>query len=234
MGLELLGLNRYESLAYKTLILLGEATAAQVSKEANVPYGRIYDVLAALEAKGFVNILPTNPKRFTPTDPQRLQEEFTKKQEEFNNLQKDLEELSTQYKTQDKPVLEVARGHNNFFRILKDMPKAKTFEYAIKYTSRYHPSWVRSTKQALKQGINKKSLVRYDEETQENVEQWLKHYQEQKVFDNQGVALSILDDAVMIALIKNNTTLLIQDEAFTDVMKRLFEAAYKQSSRVSE
>ena len=54
MDLSLLGLNLYETNAYKALILLGEATAAQTSKESEVPYGRIYDVLAALEQKGFV------------------------------------------------------------------------------------------------------------------------------------------------------------------------------------
>ncbi len=232
MDLSLLGLNAYESRVYEALILHGEATAAQTSKEANVPYGRIYDVLATLEKKGYVSTLPTNPKKYVPTNPARLEKLFKEKQEEFNNLQEDLKELSTQYKNQDKPVLEVARGHNNFFRILKDMPKAKAFEYSVKYTSRYHPSWVRETKKRIQKGLDKKSLVRYDQETKENVHNWLNHYKQQRIFDNEGVAISINDRAVMIALIKNNTTLLIQDKALVGVMKQLFSAAYKQADQI--
>jgi hypothetical protein len=36
----------------------------------------------------------------------------------------------------------------------------------------------------------------------------------------------------MIALIKQNTILLIKDPAFSDIMKRLFEATYDQADPI--
>ena len=234
MDLSILGLNTYESKAYETLIEHAEATAADISQHSGVPYGRIYDVLASLEQKGLVRVLPTSTKRYTPASPERLHELLREKQSELSSLTEHLDSLTKQYDRHDHQVVEIARGHKNFFRILKQIPASKKFDYAIKHTSKYHAEWVRETKQELARGVDRKVLARYDEQTSSDVKKWLRVDENQRVFDNKGVALSITDQGVMFALIKNNTTLFIRDEALTDVMKRLFEAAYDKAPPVPD
>lgn len=232
MNLSLLGLNTYETQAYGGLIEIGEATAAQLSEHSGVPYGRIYDVLGALEHKGFVSVLPTATKKYLPTPPDKLTELLKQKQQEFDTLQEQLQTLTKRYESQHNQLVEVARGIKNFYRIVKETPKSKTFSYSIRYDSKYRADWVRKRKASMKRGVQQKSLARYDDETKENVQKWMEinpHYRE---FDNDGVALSVNDDSVMIALINQNTTLLIQDKAFVDVMKRLFEATYRQADKL--
>lgn len=46
-----LGLNEYDARAFAHLLLRGSATAREVSKEAGVPYGRVYDILDDLQRR---------------------------------------------------------------------------------------------------------------------------------------------------------------------------------------
>lgn len=234
MDLSLLGLNTYETKAYETLIEHAEATAADISQHSGVPYGRIYDVMASLEQKGLVRVLPTETKRYAPASPEQLHKLLREKQEELASLSQDLKDLAKRYEQHDKQVVEIARGHKNFFRIIKEIPDSEEFSYSVKYTSRYHAEWVRETKRAIRHGVERRILARYDEETREDVDKWTEVTDEQRSFDNDGAALSITDQGVMIGLIKNNTTLFIRDEAFIDVMKRLFEAAYDQAPPITK
>ena len=66
----------------------------------------------------------------------------------------------------------------------------------------------------------------------ENIRKWLKHTQNIRKIENSGIALDIRDSEVSIALIKNNTLLLIKDQAFAKLMKNLFEKYYEQAESV--
>lgn len=51
-------------------------------------------------------------------------------------------------------------------------------------------------------------------------------------FDNEGVAMSIIDEKeVMICLINSNATLLLRDQAFAKVMKKCFKKHTKQQKK---
>ncbi|TCK02883.1 TrmB family transcriptional regulator [Phorcysia thermohydrogeniphila] len=64
-------LNSYEAKAYYVLLLLGEATATLIAREAQIPQQRVYDALRSLERKGFVQVKNTNPKRYIPIPPRK-------------------------------------------------------------------------------------------------------------------------------------------------------------------
>lgn len=76
-------------------------------------------------------------------------------------------------------------------------------------------------------------LVRYTEETKGSVDRWLAVSKNIRKIENEGVALSVIDDAeVMISLIKSNVTLLIKDKPFAKIMRRLFEAWYDKAEQI--
>lgn len=54
--LRALGLTEYEARAFTFLLVHGRSTARDVSKNADVPYGRVYDVLDALKHKKLVGL----------------------------------------------------------------------------------------------------------------------------------------------------------------------------------
>src|SRR3989338_4404571 len=64
-----LGLNEYESRAYRALLSSGKSSAVGVSKKAAIPRARVYDVLFSLEKKGFAAKSLSKPVEFSPLSP---------------------------------------------------------------------------------------------------------------------------------------------------------------------
>jgi sugar-specific transcriptional regulator TrmB len=64
-----IGLSTYEVDAYLALLESGQMTAMKISKKANVPYSKIYDVLNSLKSNGWVKGTESRPNRYYPTQP---------------------------------------------------------------------------------------------------------------------------------------------------------------------
>ena len=64
-----LGLDTYETEAYLKIIELGIAEAGTICKETKVPFGRVYQELNSLVAKGLIEVQNTRPKRYTARKP---------------------------------------------------------------------------------------------------------------------------------------------------------------------
>jgi len=87
--LQKFGLTQYESKAYVTLALLGEAKALEISKEAGIPQSKIYSTLENLMKKQLIEILDERPKRFKVIAPSYVIKNFLKaKKEELLDLKK--------------------------------------------------------------------------------------------------------------------------------------------------
>ena len=59
-----LGLSNYEIEAYLEVVELGIAEASVICKETKIPFGRVYQVLNSLVAKGLIEVQNTRPKRY--------------------------------------------------------------------------------------------------------------------------------------------------------------------------
>src|SRR5919108_4294775 len=73
MAIELLqqvGLNKYESEAYYTLIVEGPLTGYELGKRSNVPLSRSYGILNRLMQKGLAVIQPGGPPRYAAEGPE--------------------------------------------------------------------------------------------------------------------------------------------------------------------
>lgn len=92
--LKKLGLTGYEPRAYLTLLKLGDAEANELAIKANIPMGRIYDVLSSLEEARLIRVQDTRPKRYTCEEPGMSLEILAKnKQEELKNAAAELDIL---------------------------------------------------------------------------------------------------------------------------------------------
>lgn len=233
MDFSVLGLTANEAKAYETLLQLGKTTAAQISKVSGVPYGRIYVILASLESKGFVNIVPERTKKYAPAPPEKLEETIANKKKSLEETEAKLKEYKSLYASHGKEVVQLVQGRHNFYKLLREMKKPERYEYNIKYAFDMNPEFMRDAEAFIKKKGDYRVLGRYDTLTKENIKDWLKISKNIRVLKNNGVALSILDDKeILIALIKSNTILLIRDEPFVEVMRQLFTSAYEQAEEV--
>ncbi len=111
-----LGLNKYESEAYITLIKIGSTSAFNLSKESRVPFGRIYDSLNTLIMKGLVEMTPSKPKKYQAIEPEIALNGLV--DEQFNNLLKirsEIDEAIKKINKQEKTeVVSITTGKQNF------------------------------------------------------------------------------------------------------------------------
>jgi len=67
-----LGLSSYEEKVYRTLLVTGAVTAAELSDTSGVPKGRIYDVLNGLEARKLIWRESSDPNRYVAIQPETV------------------------------------------------------------------------------------------------------------------------------------------------------------------
>lgn len=232
MDLSEIGLSSYEQQAYETLVMHGKLSASDISRESGVSYGKIYEVLARLETKGLVRIIPEKTKKFAPTDPKHLLDMIEKKKKQLDELESSVGELKKIYvENKEEPVL-IARGLKAWPKVRDALKKGKEFVYSVKWSVEYTPKAPRR-KQNMQEGINFKTLARVAPSTKENLKKWLKLDKEHKVVDNKGVAMNITEDEVLFVLVNQNTSVVIRDVAVATLLKEMFESLYEKKDYIT-
>jgi sugar-specific transcriptional regulator TrmB len=84
-----LGLSNYETEAYLKVVELGIAEAGTICKETKIPFGRVYQELNSLAAKGLIEVQNTRPKRYTARKPRLAFK--TLLQQKRENMEKQLQ-----------------------------------------------------------------------------------------------------------------------------------------------
>ena len=127
-----LGLTEYESKTLSTLFKLGESEAPAISRLAQVPKTRVYDVLNKLVEKNMVIEIRGRPKKYRSVEAKKaLDNLLVEKQRELKELQNRAAELKSSLSAPDakeqagKTVMRVKNRHD-FERILaQEIVKAK-------------------------------------------------------------------------------------------------------------
>ncbi|NJE11113.1 HTH-type sugar sensing transcriptional regulator TrmBL1 [Thermococcus sp. MAR1] len=112
--LQRLGLTKYESLAYITLLKLGPSKATDITKESGIPHTRVYDVLSSLHRKGFVDVMHGSPRLYKPVNPEvvleKIKEDFI---EDIENLKVAFLDLYREVHGEDLPEIWTIQGFDN-------------------------------------------------------------------------------------------------------------------------
>jgi sugar-specific transcriptional regulator TrmB len=121
-----LGLTDYEARGYLALLEKGVLTASQVSEYSEVPYSKVYETLASLEKKGWIETEQDRPARYYPKAPSealttmKLQlEDQVKTWEKI--ILNELEPFYERREIREKPDIWILRGEFNTLAKLKEM-----------------------------------------------------------------------------------------------------------------
>jgi sugar-specific transcriptional regulator TrmB len=230
-----LGLNEYEARAYIALVEIGKASSCEIAAKSGVPYGRIYDILAALVKKGLIVVAPEKPRRWYAHPPMAvLGALIDKHAAELNELRGEIATLTRRYEKIPEETVWVTKGKENFHKIVgRIVPLRKKYDYRIKWDFLYHPAWARNDRLALKRGVDVRTIGPLNDITREQLRNWLKVDKNIKNFPNSGCPVGIVDDEyVFIGLINSDITVMIKDRAFVELMKNLFLTAWKTSPKI--
>ncbi len=121
-----LGLTGSEVKAYVALLRGGTMTANEVSREARVPYSKVYDALESLHDKGWVEEQKSRPIVYTAKPPDAALEELNSRQEMTRREKERIarEELMGVYVSrgeQEKPDVWIMRGTNEILSRVKNL-----------------------------------------------------------------------------------------------------------------
>jgi len=125
-SLEGLGLNGSEVKAYIALLRGGSMTANDVSREARIPYSKVYDALESLHRRGWVEVQKSRPIVYTAKPPDAALEELKSRTETERKEREQvaLEELMAIYVSrgeQEKPDIWIMRGTNEILSRVKNL-----------------------------------------------------------------------------------------------------------------
>jgi HTH-type transcriptional regulator, sugar sensing transcriptional regulator len=126
VSLEELGLTGSEVKAYVALLKGGTMTASDVSREARIPYSKVYDALESLHRRGWVEEQKRRPIVYTAKPPDTALEELKSRQETERREKEQvaLEELMGIYVSrgeQEKPDIWIMRGTNEILSRVKNL-----------------------------------------------------------------------------------------------------------------
>jgi sugar-specific transcriptional regulator TrmB len=125
-AIEELGLTGSEVKAYVALLKGGTMTASDVSREARIPYSKVYDALESLHRRGWVEEQKSRPIVYTAKPPDTALEELKSRQETERREKEQvaLEELMGIYVSrgeQEKPDIWIMRGTNEILSRVKNL-----------------------------------------------------------------------------------------------------------------
>ena len=121
-----LGLTEYETQTYLALLKGGSLTASEVSEQSNVPYSKIYEVLNALEKKGWIEVEHGRPSKYFPKSPiEALSMTKLQFEEKLHNWEKaiaiEIQPIFEQREIREKPDIWILRGELNVVAKLQEM-----------------------------------------------------------------------------------------------------------------
>lgn len=123
--LQEMGLNAYEIDAYLALLKGEEMTAMQISKNAAVPYSKIYEVLNSLKVKGWIKSSETRPFKYYPVPPLEATQ-FTKLKVEDkfvrweNTVAEALQPYYEKHELVERPDILILRGQQAVFTKIEE------------------------------------------------------------------------------------------------------------------
>jgi sugar-specific transcriptional regulator TrmB len=157
--LEKLGLTEYEAKTLGTLFNLMEAEAPEISRSAQVPKTRVYDVLDRLTLKGLIIEITGRPKKYRVIEPKTVFEKLlTEKKDELSALEQKAGQLKEKFsleagfdKGKNEKIMKV-KEKADFYKILaQELKNAKESVYAFTGTGKDFYS----IKESLKANPNK-------------------------------------------------------------------------------
>jgi len=136
VALREMGLNAYEIDAYAALLEVGEMTAMEISREAKVPYSKIYEVLNSLKEKGWLKSSETRPFKYFPVPPLeaarttklRLEDKY---QTWENTVAETLQPLYEKRELVERPDMLILRGQQAVLNKLEEVLGKATKEIVI-------------------------------------------------------------------------------------------------------
>jgi len=251
-------LNLYEVKVWTALLSRGVSTAGELSNISDVPRSRTYDILEALEKKGFIVMKLGKPIKFVALKPEEVIERVKKNlvrdaEEKSKRLEKlkgeeILDELNNLF-TQGVKFVEPSdlsgslRGRQNVYNhldmMIREAEKTVTIVTTSSGLNRKLEALMPSLEKAKKRGVKIRIAAKITPENKQ-VAKELSRVAEVKdardikarfvIVDSEQLLFMVLDDEKVHP--NYDVAIWLSTDFFASAMEQLFEAAWKEFKKV--
>lgn len=248
------GLTEYEAKAYYTLLQKGNFTAIELSKAADIPRTRIYEVLNNLVNKGLCKQIHGNMKSFKANNPtyafdrllDDLQQEHKFKLKKVSELSNLLMPIYNTNKQKNDPLeyIEVIKEQNSIINMTNQLERKAKEEILTMSKSPYAvdlATIVRKRSIKRRNGIGYKFLseVSYpiDDDLLEFLNLWEQAGAEVRVAEEVPIKMIIFDQQRVILSLKNKistpessfTSIIIDHSELAQFLKLNFDTCFSNA-----
>lgn len=244
--LERLGLTEYEAKVLSALFRLKESGAPDISRSAQVPKTRVYDVLDRLIKKGVIIEIYGRPKRYRVIDASDVFEGLiSKKKQEIASLEQKALELKDFIETWDVEYIEKGekvmkvKDKNDFVKILsQEIDNAEKEVVAITRLGREHDVLKKAIERASNRDVTVK-LVSDIESHTDMVQSFEKAGADIKHYGHAGMNAFIIDqEKIILGLSDFNKdkreyhfAMWNNNEAMANSIKHYFDNCWSQGKK---
>lgn len=149
-----LGFSQYKKKAYLALISLRKASVHQISKKANIPSSKLYEVLSGLYEEGYISLVSQKPIIYVANDPKAvLGSEVKNKLQSLQNLKNKIDSLNLGVGVVQEGKFQITYGRESFFKKVKEaVSKSNQNIVAIVKSFRIDHDLKKLTKQFMDKG----------------------------------------------------------------------------------
>ena len=243
--LEKLGLTEYEAKTLSSLFKLRESEAPIISRTAQVPKTRVYDVLDRLTKKNLVIEIQGRPKRYMALEPEKV---FNILMEEKKKELKLLEEEATKLKdtisfdsvngTNEK-VMKV-KDKNDFMKILgQHIDSANESIHILTPIAKEHNHILTPLKNASNRNVEIKLISSLNEDSAKLAKEFKTNGAQVRHFEH-GMNTYIIDNKKVILAISDfqkenpeyHFTIWPENKPMANAMMKYFDHAWEQGKEI--
>jgi len=240
-----IGFSDYKAKVYKTLLYLGIASSAVVSKESGVPQTKVHGILNELAEEGFAIIIPGRPTRFKAIPPSSailpIIEEKIKK---ANELKEGVEKAEENLVAKEIPKKEILlfQGWNIVRKIHRDdvLDSKREILLFLRF-GRIDNEIIQAIEKEIKKGVKVKVLGPYRKEREPTMFLYKNIGCEVRIlkeFTFPLITFGVYDDkAVQLNFYtpsqpEGGLLVKIEDEETTKLMKGVFYELWKKAEPI--
>ena len=239
--LQRLGLTEYESKTLATLFKLGEAEAPDISRLAQVPKTRVYDVLDKLVERNLVIEISGRPKKYRTMEAKKVLSSLAElKQKELKGLQGEISEMQESLsaagisKEQSGETVIKVKDKRDYERILaQEIGKAKESLIGFSEVTDKEHALREAIEKARGRNVDVKMINAYPTE-------WLKKAASEAKQMEHGLNAYIIDDKKLVLALSDfkkekpeyHFTIFHQHKPMVNAMQHYFDKCWAQAKKV--
>lgn len=248
--LEKLDLNLYEREVIVYLSSVDVADAKLIYDSVKVPQGRIYSVLQDLRKKGFIEVIPTSPKKYQIKDIKKSLKRFLKNEQlelkdKLDNLSKLKIELKTKTLKENPPSVNFFTGkveHIDAIASLRDNAKKELLQIAPRFEGNF--ASMISLKRALKRKVKVNIIIlRITDGNKKQIKAGLESGAEIRSLDyppdHELLSFVIKDSSEFLAVIQDyqkkekRMAIFSRNKPMLSILKDSFDKYWKEAKSIS-